>query len=159
MLDSPVHNTATDSSSYEPSPPKLKRKSIHEQFSKIKMQRIYDSVKIVKESIAAPARKLKTSLGKVRQIVKALERGGMIENRHALIREHMYTKFKNAHNVRNAIYYWHLKIWAKEGAMLMGIPRFKASNYFPHQFKRRYKITSCKITRFITRQDVTLILS
>ena len=40
--------------------------------------------------------------------------------------------------------------------MLIGIPRFKASNYFPHQFKRRYKITSRKITRFITRQDVTL---
>ena len=40
VLGSPVHNTATGSSSYEPSPPKVKRKSIHEQFSKITMQRI-----------------------------------------------------------------------------------------------------------------------
>ena len=32
----------------------------------------------------------------------------------------------------------------------MGIPRFKASNYF------RYKIASRKITTFITRRDVTL---
>ena len=78
-------------------------------------------------------------------------------NRHAHIREHMYTKFRNARNVGNAIHYWHLKTWAKEAAMSMGIPRFKSSNYFLHQFKHRYKITSCKITRFITRRDVTLV--
>ena len=46
VLCSPVHNTATGSSSYEPSPPQVKRKGIHEQFSKITKQRIYDSVKI-----------------------------------------------------------------------------------------------------------------
>ena len=40
--------------------------------------------------------------------------------------------------------------------MLMGIPRFKASNYFLRQFKHRYKITSRKITTFITRRDVSL---
>ena len=44
----------------------------------------------------------------------------------------------------------------KEAAMLMSIPRFKANNYFLHQFKRRCKITPRKITRFITRRDVTL---
>ena len=103
VLGSPVHNT-TGSSSYEPSPPKVKRKSIHEQFSKITMQRIYDSVEIVKKSVAATARKFKTSPGKVRQIVKALERGGTIENSHARIREHMYTKFRNARNVGNRIH-------------------------------------------------------
>ena len=37
VLGSPVHNTATGSSSYEPSPPKVKRKSIHVQFSNITM--------------------------------------------------------------------------------------------------------------------------
>ena len=69
VLGSPVHNTATGSSSYEPSPPipKVKQKSIQQQFSKITMQRIYDSVKIVKKSIAATTRKFKTSPGKVRQ--------------------------------------------------------------------------------------------
>ena len=67
-----------------------------------------------------------------------------------------YTKFRNVRNVGNAIHYWHLKTWAKEVALLMGIPRFKASNYFLQQFKRRYKMTSHKITRFITRWDVTL---
>ena len=51
VLGSPVHNTSTGSSSYEPSPPKVKRKSIHEQFSKITMQRIYVSVKIVKKAL------------------------------------------------------------------------------------------------------------
>ena len=50
VLGSPVHNMATGSSSYEPSPHKVKRKSIHEQFSKITIQRIYDIVKIVKKS-------------------------------------------------------------------------------------------------------------
>ena len=73
VLGSQVHNTATGSSSYEPSPPKVKLKSTQEQFSKITMQRIHDSVKIVKKSIAANARKFKTSPRKVRQIVKALE--------------------------------------------------------------------------------------
>ena len=68
----------------------------------------------------------------------------------------MYTKFRNARNVENAIHYWQLKTWSKEAAMLVGIPRFAFSNYFLHQFKRRYKITSRKITRFITRRDVTL---
>ena len=120
------------------------------------MQRIYDSVKIVKKSIAATARKFKTSPGKVRQIVKALERGGTIENRHACIRDYMYTKFRNACNVGNTIHYWYLKTWAKKAAMLMGTPRFKASNYFLHEFKRHYKITSCMITRFINRQEATL---
>ena len=66
VLGSPVHNTAPGSSSYEPSPPKLKRKSIHEQLSKITMQRIYDKVKIVKKGVAATARKFKRSPGKVR---------------------------------------------------------------------------------------------
>ena len=46
VLSSPVHNTATGSSSYEPSPPKVKLKSIHDQFSELTMQGIYDSVKI-----------------------------------------------------------------------------------------------------------------
>ena len=135
VLGSPVHNTATSSISYEPSPPKVKCKSIHEQFSKITIQRIYECVKIVKKSVATTARKFKTSPGKVRQIVKALERGGTIENRCFRIREHMYTKFRNVCNVGNAIHHWHLKTWAKEAAMLMGIPRFKANNYFLHQFK------------------------
>ena len=85
-----------------------------------------------------------------------LERGGTKENRCARIREHMYIKFRNARNVENEILYWHLKTWAKEAAMLMGIPRFKASNYFLHQFRRCYKIISRKITRFIIRRDVTL---
>ena len=123
VLGSPVHNT-TGSSSYEPSPPKVKRKSIHEQFSKITMQTIYDSVKIINRSVAATARKFKTSPRKVRQIVKALERGGTIENRHARIGEHMYTKFRNARYDGNIINYWHLKTWAKEAPMLMDIPRF-----------------------------------
>ena len=92
----------------------------------------------------------------MRQTVKALERAGTIENRHAGIREHMYTKFRNGRNVGNTIHYWHLKTWAKEAAMLMDFARFKASNYFLHQFKRRYKIISHKITRFITRRDLTL---
>ena len=39
VLGSPVLNTATGSSSYEQSPPKVKRKCIHEQFSRITMQR------------------------------------------------------------------------------------------------------------------------
>ena len=47
MLSSPVHNPTTGSNSYEPSPPKVKRKSIHELLSKITIQRIYDNVKIV----------------------------------------------------------------------------------------------------------------
>ena len=68
----------------------------------------------------------------------------------------MYTKFRNARNDGNEIYYWHLKIWAKEAAMLMGIPRFEVRNYFLHQFIRRYRITSRKIIRFITGRDVTL---
>ena len=34
--------------------------------------------------------------------------------------------------------------------------RLKASNYFFHQFKFRYKVTSRNITRFINRRDVTL---
>ena len=34
VLGSPVHDTATGSSSYESSAPKVKRKIIHEQFSK-----------------------------------------------------------------------------------------------------------------------------
>ena len=34
--------------------------------------------------------------------------------------------------------------------------KFKESNYFLHQFKYRYKVTSRKITRFINRRDVTL---
>ena len=105
VLGSKVHNTATGSSSYEPSPLTVKRKSIYEQFSKIAMQRNYDSVKIVKKNVAATARKFKISPGKVRQIVKALERCGTIENRHVLIREHMYTKFSNARNIGNAINY------------------------------------------------------
>ena len=94
VLGRPVHKIATGSSSYEPSPPKVKRKSIHEQFSKITMQRTYASVKSVKKGVAATARKFKTSPGKVRQIVKALERGGTTEKRHSSIREHMYTKFR-----------------------------------------------------------------
>ena len=44
----------------------MKKKSIHEQFSKITMQMIYYSVKIVNKSVAATARKFKTSVGKVR---------------------------------------------------------------------------------------------
>ena len=51
VLGSPSHNTAIGSSSYEPSPPKVKQKTIHEQFSKITMQRIYDSVKTVKKAL------------------------------------------------------------------------------------------------------------
>ena len=58
-------------------------------------------------------------------------------DRHARIREHMYTKFRNVRNVGNAIHYWHLKTWAKEAAMLMGIPRFNYSIYFLQQLKRR----------------------
>ena len=65
-LGSPVHNTPIGSISYEPSSTKVKGKSIHEQFSKITMQRICDSVKIVKKSVAATVRKFKTSPGKVR---------------------------------------------------------------------------------------------
>ena len=126
VVQSTVHNTTTGCSSYETSPPKLKRKSIiHEQFSKVTMHRIYDSVEIVKKIVAATARKCKTSPGKLRQIGKARERGGTIENRHARIREHMYTNFRNARNVGNAIHYRHLNTWAKEAAILMGIPRFK----------------------------------
>ena len=113
VFGSPVHNTATGSSSYESSSTKVKRKCIYEQFCKITMQRVYDSVKIVKKSVAATARKFKTSPRKVRQIVKALE-GGTIENRHARIPEHMYTKFRNARNIGNVIHYWHLKTWAKK---------------------------------------------
>ena len=66
------------------------------------MQRIYDSVKIVKKSISETGRKLKTSPTKERHIIKTLEGGGTIENTHARIREHMYTKFRNARNVGNA---------------------------------------------------------
>ena len=69
----------------------------------------------------------------------------------------MYTKFGDAHNIGNGTYYWYLKTWTKEAAVLMGIPKFKASNYFNHQFKCHYKITSRKITRFITRRNVTLV--
>ena len=38
----------------------------------------------------------------------------------------------------------------EKAAILMGVPWFKASNYFLHQFKRRYKVTSCKIKRYLT---------
>ena len=65
------------------------------------MRRIYDSAKIAKKTITAIARKFKTLPEKVRQIVKVLERDGTIENKHARIRELMYTKFRNVRDIGN----------------------------------------------------------
>ena len=84
VYGSPGPNTATGSSSYEPSAPKLKRKIIREQFSKITMQRIYEC-QDCEEKHCSNCSKIQDFTGKIRQILKDLEIGGSIENRHARI--------------------------------------------------------------------------
>ena len=78
------HNTATGSSSYDPSFTKAKRKSILEQFSKITMQRIYEC-QDCEEKLCSNWPKIQDVTWKVWQIVKALERDGTIEKRHTSI--------------------------------------------------------------------------
>ena len=63
-LCTPVHNTATGSSSYEPSPPKLKRKTMHEQFSKIIMQMILWQCQYCKEKRCSNCPKIQDIAGK-----------------------------------------------------------------------------------------------
>ncbi|XP_069673414.1 uncharacterized protein [Periplaneta americana] len=149
-------HTSNSSNSYVPSPPTVTWKSIHEQFSEHTMQSVYDNVKIAKKTIAATARKFKIPPEKVRQIVTALEKGGTKEHKTARIRQHMYNQFQVARNMGLLIHYCHLKKWAKEAATAMDIPSFKASKCFLEKFKRRYKISSRKMTRIVARRDVTL---
>ena len=74
------HDTATGSSSYDPSFTKTKRKSILEQFSKITMQRIYE-YQDCEEKLCSNWPKIQDVTWKVWQIVKALERDGTIEKK------------------------------------------------------------------------------
>ncbi|KAJ4446311.1 hypothetical protein ANN_13006 [Periplaneta americana] len=75
----------------------------------------------------------------------------------------MFSKFKEVglHDAGGTVHYWHLQKWAKEDGMRVELINFKECNAFIESFKRHFKITLRKITKFVAKravvEDVTII--
>ncbi len=83
-----------------------------------------------------------------------LSKGGSTQEKYAVIREHILTKYREARNSRRAVHESDLQKWAVSKAVLLGLPIFQASHTYISNLKRSLHITSRKITKHITHREL-----
>lgn len=85
------------------------------------------------------------------QLRKFVERGYRPSQRMTLINENVNDKFVEARRKKQPVRGFTLKNWALQEARKLNYPQFKASNHWLSNFKKRYEISSRKVTKITTK--------
>ena len=97
-------------------------------------------------------KKLKSDHKKFYRMKNFVESCGNRPSKINELKNGLYTKFINQRTRLASIHDWNLEIWAKEINADLKIENFKASHSFIHNFKKKYRISSRKITKFYTKK-------
>ena len=81
---------------------------------------------------------------------KYIASGGTRCEKIAKLKENVYQKFQNARDNANSVHDIDLKLWFINASKEANVNNFKASDTFILQFKKDYRISGRKITKFIT---------
>ena len=140
-------------SEYIPSPDKSKTYGkISDEFSLDEMKRIADEYKKYSWNYVSKRHaKLRNDHKKLKRILEFLENHGDRHSKLRNIKNSLYTKFRNERSGLSSVHNWHLELWANEINQEICLPNFKASSSFIENFKRQFKISSRKITKFYTK--------
>jgi hypothetical protein len=126
-----------------------KSKYIYEQRIKIAKYAKLPNGKFRKfSSIQKNFRKL-NSIQEVHRIVEDVDKGGNKWDKYKQIEEFVYLKYKSARYKKLPVHDINLKKWAIERSREVNI-EFKASSAWINKFKKKYRIRSKKITRFVS---------
>jgi len=150
--DEPIQSS---SSSYQPSPKKAAPMRIDEQYSLDQMKAI---IEFVDKRGSAAALKRWTSLGtavKIARIREFLEKGGHRLSKLEQLKNIVYTHFRDARDHYLPVHGHDLKGWSIEAARIVSLPSFKASASFLRSLKAQFRISSRKVTKFITKRTRT----
>ena len=139
--------------SYEP-PEKNENEFLEERFSMNEMLNISEYAKSHSfQKAAVKYKKCGGNKSTVSSIIKFVENGGSKHYKLNNVNKYMKEKFLDSRKSGISIHYWHLISWAKEACKLYKLVNFKISSHFLNNFKKKNKITSRKITKFIPRKD------
>lgn len=148
MMDSQESGPST----YSPSPIKNPCLNIADRFTFQEMANIVDHAN--KYSFQAAVNryaKLNGNKSTIYQIIKFIENDGNKSFKLEQIKQFMYNKFNVTRDNGGSIHYWHLIFWAKEAAKQFNLDLFKCSRSFLDKFKRDHRISSRRITKFVTK--------
>ena len=95
---------------------------------------------------------LNNSAAKIARIRGYLESGGHRLSKLDQLKNIVYTHFRTARDGFLPVHGHDLKSWSIEAARIVKLPNFKASVGFLHSLKTQFKITSRKVTKFITKK-------
>jgi len=104
---------------------------------------------------SAAALKRWSSLGsamKIARIREFLERGGHRLSKLDQLKNIVYTHFRDARDRYLPVHGHDLKGWSIEAARIVNLPSFKASSSFLRSLKAHFRISSRKVTKFITKR-------
>ena len=143
----------SSSTSYEPSPKKAIMQRIDQSYTLDQIKTIIEFVD--KRGNAAAFKRwssLNNSAAKIARIRGYLESGGHRLSKLDQLKNIVYTHFRTARDGFLPVHGHDLKSWSIEAARIVKLPNFKASVGFLHSLKTQFKITSRKVTKFITKK-------
>ena len=97
--------------------------------------------------------KLRNDFKKLQRIIEFLENEGDRYYKLKTLKNSLYTKFRNERSSLASFHDWHLELWANEINQEICVPNFRAGATFVLNFKREFKISSRKITKFYTKSS------
>uniref|UniRef100_T1L5P3 HTH CENPB-type domain-containing protein n=1 Tax=Tetranychus urticae TaxID=32264 RepID=T1L5P3_TETUR len=105
-------------------------------------------------SYSQAARCFHRPIHKIRKLVELNDKGGSTISKLRQINDYCKIKFDEFRSNGAIIHYWTIQAWARDKAVALNYPDFKASLSFIARFKRSNRIVGRKITRFVTRGEI-----
>jgi len=151
------HAQSSSSSSYQPSPKKkVPQVRVDQQYSLDQMKAI---IELVDRRGNRAAFKRWSSLGnsaaKIKRIREFIDQGGHRLSKLDQVKNLVYTKFRDARDRLLPVHRHDLKAWSIDAAKIVKLENYKASPSFLQDLKLRFRISSRKVTKFVTKKTRT----
>ena len=143
------------SSAYEPSPQKSKRTPMHEQFDEQTRSNIVEYFEKYGQTATLKRYKsFKNDSKKLRRLIDQHKTAGSRDFKLLQVKNIFYEQFKDRRDRLISVHDWDLKKWALEAAKQVSLDNFKAERGFILNFKKSHRITSRRITKFVTEKTL-----
>lgn len=144
---------SSSSSSYQPSPKKASVVRLDQQYTLDQMRTIIEFVDRRGNSAAFKRwSSLGNSAAKIKRIRDFLSEGGHRLSKLDQVKNLVYTKFRDSRDRLLPVHGHDLKAWSIDAARIVKLANFKASSGFLNDLKTRFKVSSRKVTKFVTKK-------
>uniref|UniRef100_T1KSL8 HTH CENPB-type domain-containing protein n=1 Tax=Tetranychus urticae TaxID=32264 RepID=T1KSL8_TETUR len=122
----------------------------------VSAEKIKKIVEFTKDhSYGQAAKKFNKSKSFIQDVIESQRSGGTRRAKVQSVKDYCQSKFAEHRRNGNIIHYWNIQEWARQQATAVGLEGFKVSASFLNRFKKANNIVSRKITKFLTRREVT----